>query len=97
LDILGCVNPDVKVTNWNDNVVPTAIVMVSVLAMVVSLGNTYLAICNGNYYSSYLGNDRLASNKDCAILMEDQHHALKTYYLNNKMKYKGRLKYHTSC
>jgi hypothetical protein len=51
----GCVNPDVQVTNWNDDVVSIAILMVLVLAVVASLGNTYLAIYNGNYYSFFFG------------------------------------------
>jgi hypothetical protein len=67
LDILGCVNLDVEVTNWNDDVVPTCIVMVLVLAMVASLGNTYLTICSGNYYFFSLGNDRLAIEQRLCI------------------------------
>jgi len=67
LDILGCVNLDVEVTNWNDDVVPTCIVMVLVLVMVAIIGNTYFTICSGNYYSFSLGNDRLAIEQRLCI------------------------------
>jgi hypothetical protein len=66
---------------------PTAILMVLVLAVVASPGNTYLAICKWQLlFLSLWEMIGLQLNKDCAFLAEVQHHAPESCHLNSKMR-----------